>query len=112
LQRREALNYPPFSHLIRVVCSAEHSADARTAATAVRERFAAQEAQPSASGAAGATVLGPASLFRLRGREREVLVIKAPQRRGAVYAVGEAVREVAATRTHRGVNFSVDVDPQ
>ena len=112
LQRREALHYPPFSHLIRVVCSAERSADARAAATAVRERFAAQTAQLSAGDAAGATVLGPASLFRLRGREREVLVVKAQQRRGAVYAIGEAVREVAATRGHRGVNFSVDVDPQ
>jgi primosomal protein N' (replication factor Y) len=109
LQRREALSYPPFSHLIRVVCSAERSVDARAAATAVRERFAAHAAEPSA---AGATVLGPASLFRLRGREREVLVVKAPQRRGAVHAVGEAVREVAATRAHRGINFSVDVDPQ
>ncbi len=110
LQRREALHYPPFSHLIRVVCSAERSADARAAATAVREGFAAQAAAPH--GAAGATVLGPASLFRLRGREREVLVVKAPQRRGAVHAIGEAVREVAAARMHRGVNFSVDVDPQ
>jgi primosomal protein N' (replication factor Y) len=109
LQRREALSYPPFSHLIRVVCSAESSADARAAATAVRERFA---AHASEARAAGATVLGPASLFRLRGREREVLVVKAPQRRGAVHAIGEAVREVAAARAQRGVNFSVDVDPQ
>jgi primosomal protein N' (replication factor Y) (superfamily II helicase) len=57
-------------------------------------------------------VLGPASLFRLRGREREVLVVKAAERRGAVQAAGEAVRAVAAGREHRGVNFSVDVDPQ
>ena len=57
-------------------------------------------------------MLGPASLFRLRGREREVLVIKAGERRGAVQAVGEAVREVSAGREHQGVNFSVDVDPQ
>jgi primosomal protein N' len=57
-------------------------------------------------------VLGPAALFRLRGRERQVLVIKAGERREAVRAVGEAVQAVAATREHTGVSFSVDVDPQ
>jgi primosomal protein N' (replication factor Y) (superfamily II helicase) len=112
LQRREALSYPPFSHLIRIVCSAERSVRARDAASAVRDRFAAHVRESAAAGAAGATVLGPASLFRLRGREREVLVVKAAERRGAVQAVGEAVRAVAAGREHRGVNFSVDVDPQ
>jgi primosomal protein N' (replication factor Y) len=57
-------------------------------------------------------VLGPADLFRLRGRERQVLVVKAGERRPAVRAVDEAVRSVAGTRAHAGVNFSVDVDPQ
>ncbi len=109
LQRREALSYPPYSHLIRVVCSAERSDRARAAAAAVRERFA---THASDSGAGAATVLGPASLFRLRGREREVLVVKATERRGAVHAVGEAVRDVSGGREHQGVNFSVDVDPQ
>jgi primosomal protein N' (replication factor Y) (superfamily II helicase) len=112
LQRREALSYPPFSHLIRIVCSAEDSAHARAAAAAVRERFNAHIGDVRAAGAAGATVLGPASLFRLRGREREVLVVKAAERRGAVHAVGEAVRDVSGRREHQGVNFSVDVDPQ
>jgi primosomal protein N' (replication factor Y) len=112
LQRREALSYPPFSHLIRIVCSAEDSARARAAAAAVRERFSAHIADVRAGGAAGATVLGPASLFRLRGREREVLVVKSAERRGAVQAIGEAVRDVSGGRERQGVNFSVDVDPQ
>src|SRR6185437_10335495 len=34
LERRRALDYPPFSHLIRIVCSAEQSAPARAAAAA------------------------------------------------------------------------------
>ena len=59
-----------------------------------------------------AAVLGPAVLFRLRDRERRVLVVKAAERRAAVQAVGEAVRAVAGGRVHPGVNFSVDVDPQ
>jgi primosomal protein N' (replication factor Y) len=112
LQRREALSYPPFSHLIRVVCSAERSDQARAAAAAVRESFTASVRKRETRAADAATVLGPASLFRLRGREREVLVVKAAERRAAVHAVGEAVRVVSSGRAHHGVNFSVDVDPQ
>jgi primosomal protein N' (replication factor Y) len=112
LQRREALSYPPFSHLVRVVCSAERSERARAAAGAVREIFTAHIGQGGAGDGETASVLGPASLFRLRGREREVLVIKAGERRRAVQAVGAAVQEVSAGREHQGVNFSVDVDPQ
>jgi primosomal protein N' (replication factor Y) (superfamily II helicase) len=112
LQRREALSYPPFSHLIRIVCSGEQAASARAAAVAVRERLAAHMSDSPALGTPAATVLGPASLFRLRGREREVLVVKAAERRPAVSAADLAVRDVAGGREHRSVNFSVDVDPQ
>ncbi len=105
LQRRRALGYPPFSHLLRIVFGAVESARALAAAREVRARL-------SGSLADGARVLGPAALFRLRGRERHVLVVKAAERRPAVHAVGEAVAEVAAGRAHPGVSFSVDVDPQ
>jgi primosomal protein N' len=57
-------------------------------------------------------VLGPATLFRLRGRERCALVVKTAERRPAVAAVGAAVEAVAGERAHAGVSFSVDVDPQ
>ena len=117
LERRRALRYPPFSHLIRVVCAASESAPARAAASALAEGLRASlVGPPSGPGTAddgfGASVLGPAALFRLRGQERQVLVIKAPERRPAVRAVGEAVRRVADDRAHKGVSFSVDVDPQ
>jgi primosomal protein N' (replication factor Y) len=106
LERRRALRYPPFSHLIRIVCAAEQDAAARAAAGELR-------AELNEHGAGeDATVLGPASLFRLRGRERQVLIVKAPERRPSVQAVGRAVSRVAATRAHAAVNFSVDVDPQ
>jgi primosomal protein N' (replication factor Y) len=59
-----------------------------------------------------ATVLGPAPLFRLRGRERAQIVVKARDRAAAVRAVGVAVEAVAADRAHRATAFSVDVDPQ
>jgi len=106
LERRQALRYPPFSHLIRVVCAAAQTPPARAAASAIAARLKAALRAP------GASVLGPAALFRLRGRERQALVVKAADRRAAVRVVGEAVHEVASLRTHAGVSFSVDVDPQ
>ena len=102
LERRRALSYPPFAELIRVVCSAERPGPALDAASAVRDRLAIP----------GAAVLGPAPLFRLRGRERVQLVVKAPQRGPAVRAVGAAVEAVAAGKLGRRASFSVDVDPQ
>ena len=103
LARREALRYPPFSHLIRIVCSATELAAVRAAAQALRAEL---------GEVASAQVLGPAPLFRLRGRERAQLVIKAGDREAAVRAAGAAVAAVAADRTRKGVAYSVDVDPQ
>jgi primosomal protein N' (replication factor Y) (superfamily II helicase) len=88
--------------LIRVVCSAAQEGDARAAATALRRRISAP----------GAAVLGPAPLFRLRGRARSQLVIKAGDRGAAVLAVGAAIDELSVRAGKRGVNLSVDVDPQ
>ncbi len=103
LERRAALRYPPFAHLIRVVCAAPEAARAQAAASAVRAGIA---------GAPGASVLGPAALFRLRGRERRVLLVKTVDRPAAVRSVGAAVQRAAGRREHAGVSFSVDVDPQ
>ncbi len=104
LQRRRALDYPPFASLIRVVCAAERTSRARAAAEAIR----------SALDGAPGSVLGPAALFRLRGRERQVLVVKTPpkQRQATIGLLGAAVQRVAETRAHKGVVFAVDVDPQ
>jgi primosomal protein N' (replication factor Y) (superfamily II helicase) len=98
LERRRALRYPPFSTLIRVVCSSEAPGAALGAASAVRQRLS--------------DALGPAPLFRLRGRERAQVVVKAQERTAAVAQVGAAVQQVAADRAHRAAAFSVDVDPQ
>src|SRR5213076_3241564 len=98
LARREALRYPPFSHLIRIVCSAPAPAAVRAAAQAVRVEL---------GDVAGAQILGPAPLFRLRGRERAQVVVKAGERAVAVRACGVAVEAVSADRTRRGVAYSV-----
>jgi len=112
LERRRTLRYPPFSHLIRIVCSAEASEPARAAAQELRARLLEPLRAHTREGGEGADLLGPAPLFRLRARERQVLVIKAADRVAAVRAIGAAVDAMAAERRHAGVNVSVDVDPQ
>jgi primosomal protein N' (replication factor Y) (superfamily II helicase) len=104
LERRAALSYPPFSSLVRIVCSAEKSAHAHAAASALRAQLSGVDA----------AVLGPAALFRLRGRERHALVLKAPpsSRAAVVGRVDATVQALASAREHTSVSFSVDVDPQ
>jgi primosomal protein N' (replication factor Y) len=102
LAHRRLLGYPPFGSLIRLVCAAEQAPDAQEVARVLHERLAAP----------GATVLGPAPLFRLRGRARSQLVIKARDRGAAIAATGAAVDGVAALASKRKVSVSVDVDPQ
>jgi primosomal protein N' (replication factor Y) (superfamily II helicase) len=99
LRRREALRYPPFATLIRIVAASEQPNAAHAAATAIRSGL-------------GPNALGPAPLFRLRGRDREQIVVKATERHEAIAEVREAVAAVAAGKAHRHVSLSVDVDPQ
>jgi primosomal protein N' (replication factor Y) len=98
LERRRALGYPPYGELIRIVCSAQAEGSALRAAQELRQRLVIDTAQ----------ILGPAPLFRLRGRDRAQVLVKASDRGAAVAAVGAAV----AARLGRDVAVSVDVDPQ
>ena len=116
LERRAALRYPPFAHLVRIVCSAVDGARAQAAASTIRAALLADPRLVAGSGQdrreQSASVLGPAVLFRLRGRERRMLLVKASDRRAAVAGIGAAVQSAARARGHAGVSFSVDVDPQ
>jgi primosomal protein N' (replication factor Y) (superfamily II helicase) len=102
LKRRAALGYPPYASLIRIVCSAPDPGDALAAATKLARRI-----EPP-----GAQVMGPAPLFTLRGLARSQVVIKASDRAAAIASVGQAVDALARGREAKGVNVSVDVDPQ
>ena len=102
LERREAFGYPPFGHLVRSVCSSVEPGPELAAADAVRDLVE----------AAGVPVLGPAPLFRRRGRHRAQLVVRSRERMPAIDAVRAAVDEVAVLREHGDVSFAVDVDPQ
>ncbi len=102
LARRRTLSYPPYSTLIRIVCGGLRSDDAAAVAGALRERI----------GRLQGSVLGPAPLFKLRGRERSQLLLKCTDRMAAVGSVGAAVDALAEHAAKRNVSVSVDVDPQ
>jgi primosomal protein N' (replication factor Y) len=105
LERRRALRYPPFSHLIEVGLASEDEQRVEASAETVRELVADR---------LGSTddLLGPAPLFRLRGKRRRRLIVKTEQRHAAVAAVRDAVRAAVRDRALREVAISVDVDPQ
>jgi primosomal protein N' (replication factor Y) len=102
LERRRLLRYPPFGELVRIVCSSEEPQAQARAAEALVELLRPLEG----------SVLGPAPLFRLKGRERSQIVVKAGDRGHAVGLVRGAVEAVAPEHGKSGVSFSVDVDPQ
>jgi primosomal protein N' (replication factor Y) len=105
LERRRALRYPPFSHLIEIGLAGEEEDRVEASSERVRalvaDRLGADD-----------DLLGPAPLFRLRGRHRRRLVIKSEHRHEAVEAVREAVASAVRDRALRQVSISVDVDPQ
>jgi len=105
LERRRSLRYPPFAHLVRVNVAGEDEKRLDEAAG----RLA---ADLGAALPAGADLLGPAPMFRVRGRYRRRLLVKSERREEAVVAVREAVEALAGERVLRGVALGVDVDPQ
>ena len=105
LERRRALHYPPYSHLVRIGFASEQEARLETAAATVAGEL--RGALP-----AGSDLLGPAPMFRVRNRHRRRILIKADDREGVVAAVRETVERRAADRSLKDVAIGVDVDPQ
>ncbi len=105
LERRRALAYPPYSHLIRIGLASEAEPPLSTAAERLRDAVAG--AVPPDT-----EVLGPAPMFRVRGRHRRRLLLKTADRGATVEAVREAVERMAGERALRRVAIGVDVDPQ
>ncbi len=105
LERRRALRYPPFSHLIEIGLGGEDEARVERSAETVRELVADRIA-------ADDELLGPAPLFRLRGKHRRRLIIKSERRHETVTAVRDAVATAVRDRALRELAISVDVDPQ
>ena len=105
LERRRALDYPPFSDLVRLVFASEDEARVTAIAERTAEDVAARLNDDS-------VLLGPAPMFRARGRYRMRILVKTGDRSGTVGAVREAVEGLGAEGLLRGVVLSVDVDPQ
>jgi primosomal protein N' (replication factor Y) len=105
IERRRTLRYPPFSHLARVVLKAE--SEPRLEAAASKLAAALADALPEDT-----DLLGPAPMFRVRGRYRRRLLTKARDREATVTAIRTAVERLAAERSLAEVAIGVDVDPQ
>jgi primosomal protein N' (replication factor Y) len=105
LERRRALRYPPFSHLIELGLAGADEARVERSAETLHE-LVAERVSPEDE------LLGPAPLFRLRGKHRRRLLIKSERRPETVTAVREAVATAVRDRALRELSISVDVDPQ
>ena len=105
LERRRALRYPPFSHLIEIALAGTDEARVESSAETMRELVADRIS-------ADDELLGPAPLFRLRGKHRRRLLLKSGRRHETVAAVRDAVATTVRDRALRELAISVDVDPQ
>jgi primosomal protein N' (replication factor Y) len=105
LERRQALRYPPYSHLIAINLAARDEARLERVVARLAEQL--HQSVPT-----GTEVLGPAVLFRRRERRRRRLLLKAKDRDATVGAVRDAVERNVADRVLRDVILGVDVDPQ
>jgi primosomal protein N' (replication factor Y) (superfamily II helicase) len=100
LERRRALGYPPFRHLVRVLVSGAELSDA----TRVLEELKA--------GLPEFELLGPAPLLRLRGRYRAQLVGKTDRPRALASRAAALLAAAAPAMRRAGLAAVVDVDPQ
>jgi primosomal protein N' (replication factor Y) len=100
LERREALGYPPYGHLVRVVVAGPELEPVVRALEEVK------------AGVRGAELLGPAPLLRLRGKHRAQLVAKAAQPRRIASQAAQLLAAAAPAMRRAGLTAVVDVDPQ
>ncbi len=101
LERRRELGYPPFRHLVRVLV------------TAPSEREAMRLLEELRGGLDGTgDLLGPAPLFRLRGKHRAQLVAKTDEPRRLAARAAQLLAAAAPAMRRAGLTAVVDVDPQ
>lgn len=100
LQRREALGYPPYAHLVRIVVSGPSLEPVVRALDELK------------AGVRGVELLGPAVLFRLRGRHRAQLVAKTDRPRRVATQAARLLAAAAPAMRRAGLTAVVDVDPQ
>ena len=100
LERRRALGYPPFRHLVRVLVSGPELADATRALEELK------------AGLPEFELLGPAPLLRLRNRHRAQLVGKTDRPRALASRAAALLAAATPAMRRAGLTAVVDVDPQ
>jgi primosomal protein N' (replication factor Y) (superfamily II helicase) len=100
LERRQALGYPPFSHLVRILVAGP---GIEPVVRALEELKA---------GIQGADLLGPAALLRLRGKHRAQLVAKTDRPRQIASQAARLLAAAAPAMRRAKLTAVVDVDPQ
>jgi primosomal protein N' (replication factor Y) len=104
LARREALRYPPFSRLVRVLVDSPHA----EAPMAFLDGLAAALEQMVPDD----DVLGPAELIRLRDRHRAHLLLRTQHAEQAARAIHAVLADRHAALRAADARVVVDVDPQ
>jgi primosomal protein N' (replication factor Y) len=102
IARRQELNYPPFRHLVRILVSGPEQADPLQALTELAAGLESADAE----------VVGPAPLYRLRGRYRAQLVAKTARPRELASRAGRLLSAAAPAMRKADLTVVVDVDPQ
>jgi primosomal protein N' (replication factor Y) (superfamily II helicase) len=100
LERREALDYPPATHLVRIVVAGPEIEPVVRALDELK------------TGIRGAELLGPAALLRLRGKHRAQLVAKTEHPRRLASQAARLLAAAAPAMRRAGLTAVVDVDPQ
>ena len=99
LERRRALRYPPFTHLVRIVVAGPEPNAPLQALLELKDGLTGD-------------LLGPAPLLRLRGRYRAQLVAKTEQPRRLAAQASRLLSAGAPAMRRAGLTAVVDVDPQ
>jgi primosomal protein N' (replication factor Y) (superfamily II helicase) len=102
LARRRELGYPPFGHLVRVLASGPEPEDPLQLLGELAAELEGVDAE----------LLGPAPLFRLRGRHRAQLVAKTARPREVASRAGRLLSAAAPAMRRADLSAVVDVDPQ
>jgi primosomal protein N' (replication factor Y) len=102
LERREALGYPPYRHLVSILVAGPEPGAPLAALRELRTRLDGVDAE----------LLGPAPVLRLRGRHRAQLLAKTTQPRSVAREASRLLGAAASTMRRDGLTVVVDVDPQ
>jgi primosomal protein N' (replication factor Y) len=100
LDRRKALGYPPYTHLVRIVIAGPALEPVERALEELK------------AGIRGAELLGPAPLLRLRGKYRAQLVAKTEHPRRIAAQAAHLLSAAAPAMRRARLTAVVDVDPQ